>query len=241
MKDDETTEGVADVGASGSDSAGSWRDHAVSRSLDPARARAEKRVQRFLDAAHDLMSSSPDKEFTVQEVVDRSGQSLRSFYQYFAGKHELLLALFEEAVGTTAAALEHVVRDIDDPLERIRAFTATYYRMCRPAPAASGSSEQQSQASVMAEFAQQLLTDHPQEAARAFKPLATQLHTLLDEAADAGSIRTGLDHRQITGVVLQAVMFNAFADTISSTPAHGDIDASVAGLWDLLLRGLSAD
>ncbi|HEX2384681.1 MAG TPA: hypothetical protein VHI95_18705, partial [Acidimicrobiales bacterium] len=56
-----------------------WREQAVARSLDSARLRAEKRVQRFLDAALELMSAAPDKEFTVQEVVEQSGQSLRSF------------------------------------------------------------------------------------------------------------------------------------------------------------------
>ena len=39
----------------------------------------------------------------MQEVVDRSKQSLRSFYQYFDGKHELLLALFEEEMGEAFA------------------------------------------------------------------------------------------------------------------------------------------
>ena len=76
----------------------SFRDVAVARVVDPARLRAERRVQRFLDAALELMSSTSGKDFTVQEVVERSGQSLRSFYQYFAGKYELLLALFEESV-----------------------------------------------------------------------------------------------------------------------------------------------
>ena len=109
----------------------SWRELAVARSLDPARARAEKRVQRFLDAALELMSRSPDKEFTVQEVVERSGQSLRSFYQYFAGKHELLLALFEESVESAAAQLEIVVAAEDDPIERLHAFCVEYNRMCR--------------------------------------------------------------------------------------------------------------
>ena len=66
-----------------------------------------------------------------------------------------------------------------------------------------------------AEFAQQLLTQHPREAAAAFVPLVTLLEGLLEEASEAGAIRSGLDHRRITGVVLQAVMFNAFADTIS--------------------------
>src|SRR5688572_22637338 len=104
------------------DDAPSRRELAVARSLDPARARAEKRVQRFLDAAMELMDSTDGKEFTVQEVVERSGQSLRSFYQYFAGKHELLLALFEESIRTTAAQVRTVVDESDDPLERLRTF-----------------------------------------------------------------------------------------------------------------------
>ena len=85
----------------------SWREQAVARSLDSARTRAENRVQRFLDAALELMNEGDSgKDFTVQEVVERSGQSLRSFYQYFGGKHELLLALFEESVRSTAEILQ---------------------------------------------------------------------------------------------------------------------------------------
>src|SRR5215210_4090240 len=102
------------------DESSSWRELAVARSLDPARVRAEKRVQRFLDAAMELMISSPGKEFTVQEVVERSGQSLRSFYQYFAGKYELLLALFEESVRSTAAVLREAIAEENDALGRLR-------------------------------------------------------------------------------------------------------------------------
>jgi len=73
-----------------------WRQRAIDRSTQPARLRAAKRVQRFLNAAREIIAEKKSTEFTVQEVVDRSKQSLRSFYQYFDGKHELLLALFEE-------------------------------------------------------------------------------------------------------------------------------------------------
>ena len=67
------------------------RDQAVSRSLDGARVRAEQRVQRFLDAASDLILEKGGLDFTVQDVVERSTQSLRSFYQFFDGKQHLLL------------------------------------------------------------------------------------------------------------------------------------------------------
>lgn len=69
MKSDDRPAGTAR--ASSSSGSSSWRELAVARSLDSARSRAETRVQRFLDAALELMNSDSGKEFTVQEVVER--------------------------------------------------------------------------------------------------------------------------------------------------------------------------
>jgi AcrR family transcriptional regulator len=213
----------------------SWRDLAVARSLDPARARAEKRVQRFLDAALELMLESPDKEFTVQEVVERSGQSLRSFYQYFAGKYELLLALFEEAVRKTAADLAVAIADEKDPLEKLHRFATDYYKVCHPSP--KGTKAKRNPAPALAEFGQELLTAHPKEASHAFVPLVDLFEGLLDDAAAAGALRKGLDHRRIAGISLQAIMFHSFAATISGTSMKTDVDAAAQELWGLILNG----
>ncbi len=209
------------------------RELAVARALDQARSRAENRVQLFLDAALELMNSNSG-EFTVQEVAERSGQSLRTFYQYFAGKHELLLALFEDSIRSAALHLEDVIAEGEGPLDRLHRFAVEYYRMCRlklkdqpstgPAP--------------MVEFGQQLLTSHPEEAARAFAPLVVLLEELLVVAEAAGEIRPGLDYRRISGVVLQATMFNAFASAISGSSSEVDTDTEPETLWDLLLRGI---
>ena len=82
-----------------------------------ARSRAEQRVQRFLDAAFELIDEKGTTEFTIQEVIDRSKQSLRGFYQYFDGKDELLLALFEETVREATDDLQSVV-DVGDRTAR---------------------------------------------------------------------------------------------------------------------------
>ncbi len=216
----------------------SWRELAVARVADPARIRAETRVQSFLDAAAELMAGDSGKDFTVQEVVERSGQSLRSFYQYFDGKHRLLLALFEELVRSTAEELRELIAEEETPLERVRRFAVEYHRLCRPA--SKGRSKRPTP-SAMAEFAQQLLTEHPKEAARAFSPLLSLFEEVLDEAAAAGAIRPGLSHSQIAGVALQAIMFNAFAATISGASARSDANAAAEDLWDLLLYGISND
>ena len=212
----------------------SWRELAVTRSLDPARARAEERVQRFIDAALDLMSDSGTNDFTVQQVVDRSGQSLRSFYQYFEGKHELLLALFEESIARVARHLAHVIDGSDDPLERLRIFTIEYYRICAPARRGKKAKGDGLDPRALAEFAQQLLIEHPREAAQAYAPLVDLLEALLGEATAAGAIRDDLETRRVAGVLLQAIMFNTFSATISGSSVHDGAEA----LLDIVFHGL---
>src|SRR6478752_3077101 len=109
-----------------------WRQRAVSRSLTAARSRAEQRVQRFLDAAFELIDEKGSTDFTIQEVIDRSGQSLRAFYQHFEGKDELLLALFEESVREAADDVGQVVDAESKPLERLHVFTVRLHEWCEP-------------------------------------------------------------------------------------------------------------
>jgi AcrR family transcriptional regulator len=198
------------------------RELALARAVDSARSRAENRVELFLDAARELVNAGSG-DFTVQEVVERSGQSLRTFYQYFAGKHELLLALFEESIRSVATQLEVEVDAEHDPLERLHRFADEYYRMCRP-------TVQGRPAGVPGQAIV--------ESARAFAPLVVLLEQLLADAAAAGEVRPGLDHRRIAGVVLQATMFNAFSTTISGSAASPDGDVESGALWDLLLLGI---
>jgi AcrR family transcriptional regulator len=212
------------------------RDLAVARSLDSARVRSESRVQRFLDAGFELLASAESgKEFTVQEVVDRSGQSLRSFYQYFAGKHELLLALFDEAIRSTADRLTVVVAASDDPREKLRLFVLEYYRMCLPAP--KGRASKNNPTPVLAEFCHQLLTSHQPEASRAFVPLVELLEAVLAEAVKTGVVRPGVVHADDAGTILSTIMFNAaYGATISGTP-RGDEQAAEE-MWQLISGGI---
>jgi AcrR family transcriptional regulator len=215
------------------------RDLAVARSLDSARVRSEGRVQRFLDAGFELLSSAESgREFTVQEVVDRSGQSLRSFYQYFAGKHELLLALFDEAIRSTAERLEGLIAQQSTPLDRLHCFVVEYYRMCLPAP--RGRTSKNNPTPVMAEFCHQLLTAHQVEASRAFVPLVALLEGVLADAVAAKVAPPGLEHQDGAGVILSTIMFNAaYAATISGS--ERDEDARAAELmWQFVSGGILA-
>src|SRR5499433_3428603 len=109
-----------------------WRQRAVSKSLSAARSRAEQRAQGLLDAAFALIDERGTTQFTIQEVVDRSKQSLRGFYQYFESKDELLFALLEESIRESVKDLRSAVESESEPLERLRAFTIRLHEWCEP-------------------------------------------------------------------------------------------------------------
>lgn len=209
-----------------------WRQRAVSRSLSAARSRAEQRVERFMDAAFALIDEKGSTEFTIQEVVDRSKQSLRGFYQYFDGKDELLLALFEETVRDSVEDIALAVEGESEPLARLRAFTIRLHEWCEPidSPRKRGSHNR----IPISEFSLQLAVRHPERVSAVFAPLSRILFELLDEAAAAGAIKA-TDTRRAGVLLQQTVMYSWLANRLVPDPR---MHASAEETWEFCLHGL---
>ncbi len=209
-----------------------WRERAVSRSLNAARSRAEKRVQRFLDAAFSLIDEKGSTDFTIQEVIDRSKQSLRGFYQYFDGKDELLLALFEETMAESADDIGEVVKTESEPLACLRAFVIRLHEWCEPSekPRKRGSHSRR----AISEFSVQLAGNHPDRVKAAIAPVSQLLVELLDAARAAGVINVNDTHRT-GGLIMQTVMYSWFGNRLANNP-KARITAEET--WEFCLHGL---
>jgi AcrR family transcriptional regulator len=106
--------------AAGEENGGAdWHRRVVTRSLRGAQERSIDRGNRFIRAAAKVLERSNGESLTVQDVADEAGQSLRTLYQYFASKDDLLLAVFEEAMRTYARILRVAIADLVDPFERL--------------------------------------------------------------------------------------------------------------------------
>ncbi|HVA03135.1 MAG TPA: TetR/AcrR family transcriptional regulator [Acidimicrobiales bacterium] len=90
------------------------------RSLPDVRARQIEVTARLVESARDLVWDAGGPSFTVTQVVAAAGTSLKSFYRCFAGKDELLVALFEDDARRGAEALSAMVDVEAEPLERLR-------------------------------------------------------------------------------------------------------------------------
>jgi AcrR family transcriptional regulator len=211
-----------------------WRQRAVSRSLNAARSRAEQRVQRFLDAGFELIDEKGTTEFTIQEVIDRSNQSLRAFYQYFDGKDELLLALFEESVREATDDLRAVVDASSEPLDRLRAFVVRLYEWCDPSerPRKRGTHNRR----PISEFSVQLAFDHPERVKAALAPVSRMMLELVEAANAAGAVDVS-DTKRSAALMQQTVMYTWFGNRLADD-ARTRVTAEAT--LDFCLHGLRA-
>jgi AcrR family transcriptional regulator len=206
-----------------------WKQRAVERSTKAAKLRAEQRVEKFLDAAQSIITKKGTTDFTVQEVVDRSRQSLRSFYLHFNGKHELLLALFEDALRRAADQIRAAASGQVDPLERLKVAVQLLFELSRPDPTA--------QRPLFTDFAPQLLVSHPTETKVAHAPLLNLFTELMSDAEAAAVLRPGINAHRMAALTMQTVMFVAQ----SSGPAEDEKSRPITAdeVWDFCAHGFA--
>lgn len=209
-----------------------WKQRAVERSVRTAKVRAGQRVQRFRDAAQAIITERGSTDFTVQEVVDRSRQSLRSFYLQFDGKHELLLALFEDALTRAADRIRTEVAGHSDPMEQLKVAVTLLYEVSRPDPSAQGP--------LFTDFAPQLLVSHPDEVKVAHAPLVSLFAELMQEAAAAGALRPDANPRRLAAITMQTVMFVAHSNGVSDERGS-QRPVTADELWEFCSRGFSGE
>ena len=211
-----------------------WRQRAVSRSLSGARSRAEQRIQRLLDAAFELIDEKGTADFTIQEVVDRSKQSLRAFYQYFDGKDELLFALLEENIRESIEDMRGAVEAESEPLARLRAFTIRLHEWCEPL----GTQRKRGAHNRLpiSEFSLQLALKDPERLTAVMTPVSRMLVELLDAAVAAGTIRVP-DTRRASLLIQQTVMYSWLMSRVTGKALR----VRAEDAWAFCLHGLRGE
>lgn len=175
-----------------------WRERAVERSLRSARERAVSRSERFIRAGTELLYETGGLDFTVQDLVERSKMSLRSFYQHFASKDELMLAVFEEAIRSFVESLRTPIAAQPEPLEKLRVYVTSFY--------GAGESADRRTSAALTRYLMVLTADDPSELARVLEPQITLLAEIVDAGVASGSLRRDVAASALTILVTQTLM-----------------------------------
>jgi AcrR family transcriptional regulator len=212
-----------------SDAAGSeWQARALRRSLERARTRSVERMERLVAAARELANETGTAAFTVNQVTERAGLSLKSFYRCFPGKDELLIALLEEDTRMGAAMLAEAIEPQRDPVARLRRYAEGLFDFLTH-PGALG------YAGVLVREHRRLAEDHPVELRAALAPLIDMLGAQIAAAGLPEDISRDPSRaaETIFGVLLSGIN--------DVTLGRGEPSEVAAYLWRFCWAGLQGD
>ncbi len=174
-----------------------WQERTVERSLKAARQRAIVRGNLFIAAAVELLRTTGKPDFTVQEVVDRAGMSLRSFYHHFATKDDLLLALIEETVQRHVAAIRKQVAAEREPVAKLTVVvTAMFGSQETDDPASRG----------LVLFHWHLADSRSDEFAATISPYVDTVEEILDAGIAQGVFRSDMSPGVMATIVIHTLI-----------------------------------
>ena len=154
---------------------------------------AVARSTRFMATALELVQESGQASFTLQTLADRANLSVRTFYQHFAGKDELLLALYEDLTAQFTEAIREKVEAAEGPMGQLEAW-------CRGVLSRPGSSQEVGSRLVLI-YNLSLELDHPEAFAKVWEPHRKLLTKILTACSQAALIRQDLSVQQLTSLL----------------------------------------
>jgi AcrR family transcriptional regulator len=206
-----------------------WEERSTARVLDSARRRAVEQSRRIVAAAREIVAESGLDGLTVQKVRERTGLSLRAFYQRFVGKDDLLLAVFEETMRDAAASFAVETAPVSDPVGKLRVLVTGIFTR--------GISDDVMKQSVpLSREHLRLAESRPEELRFALEPLTVLLAEQLAAAMEAGVVRR-TDPRRLAVLVLNLVFAQVHA-VVLGTAAERDVERSGAELWEFCWRAV---
>lgn len=163
----------------------SWDERVAARSpsVERARVRTVQHARMMLDAAKRLMRQKGDS-FTTQELAKEAGVALQTFYNYFASKDELLLAMIGDLLTESCAKWADAARDLPDPLARLHFYITSTFETLR-----DGDKNEVSAAAFIATTHWRLHRIYPKELAAAQLPFVELLRDEIKAASDAGQLQ----------------------------------------------------
>jgi AcrR family transcriptional regulator len=191
---------------------------------------AEPRERRFMKSALAILGETGRTDFTVLEVVERSKTSLRSFYQHFSTKDELLLALIEKIMTESPRKW----REDTTGLPSAAALRVLIDRICTPAE----SSTQDRVNRGLTDYNDHLAETLPGEYARVLSPLHELIKDIISGGIDEGTFRAGLDVDATAALIMQcalgAMRLRVLGAELNGVPIDPD------HIYDFCVSGLAA-
>jgi AcrR family transcriptional regulator len=198
-------------------------------------------MRRIIDASYDLLEESGLEGLTIRAVLTRTGLSRRAFYERFAGKDDLVLAVFEHSIRMVTAHYASQTSAIADPLERLRLIVLSIALTGGSVDGSEAPDGDHPRGVALSREHLRLAESRPDDLQAALAPLFCLITSLLADGMETGRIRRARPER------LATLIYNLVSTTVhaqllaeeSSGPDKAMREDLAADIWEFCWRAIA--
>lgn len=147
------------------------------------------RARLLVTAAYDLLESEGLEGLTIRAVLKRTGLARRAFYERFAGKDDLVLAVFEQTLQEAERQFREQAEALDDPEEEIRRIVTGIALRNAAIDGAETSDANDRRSAALSREHLRLAESHPAELQAALSPLLNLIAETVSRGIGRGQFR----------------------------------------------------
>lgn len=217
-----------------------WEERSTNRVLESRRDQILGRSRQIVEAGYELLETEGLEGLTIRAVLKKTGLSRRAFYERFADKDELVLAVFEQTIRLAASHYSEQFEALPDPMERLQ-LMVTSIVLGRSTLEGADNEQGNRRGAAMSREHLRLAESRPDDLQAALSPLITLIARQLSDGMKVGVVRHS-DPQRLAALVYNLVSTTVHAELLAEKTAHRDRARRVqlaADIWEFCRRALA--
>jgi AcrR family transcriptional regulator len=218
-----------------------WEERTTHRVLEAARDQILERSRRIVQAAYELLKEEGLDGLTIRAVLKKTGLSRRAFYERFADKDELVLAVFEHTIGVATHHYSEQVSVLSDPMERLK-LIITCIGLGQSTLQAQDGERSNRRGAAMSREHLRLAESRPGDLQAALSPLIALIAQQLSRGMQLGLVRND-DPQRLATLVYNLVSTTVQTELLAQENAQPDRAYRVqlaSDVWEFCRRAIAA-
>jgi AcrR family transcriptional regulator len=219
-----------------------WEERSTNRVLEAGRDQILKRSRQIVDAAYELLQQEGLEGLTIRAVLNKTGLSRRAFYERFADKDDMVLAVFEQTIRSAASHYAELVAAITDPMERLRLIITSIVLARSPTDSAANDKKSNRRGAALSREHLRLAEARTADLQAALAPLVMLITQQLADGMAVGAVRKG-DPQRLATLVYNLVSTTVHAALLAEESAQPDAAHQVQlanDIWEFCRRAIAA-
>jgi AcrR family transcriptional regulator len=218
-----------------------WEERSTNRVLETGRGQLLERSRHIVAAAHELLDEEGLNGLTIRAVLKKTGLSRRAFYERFADKDDLVLAVFEQTIRLATEDYREQVRLLADPIERLQRIV-TCICLGKSAVIGVDSELTNRRGAAMSREHLRLAESRPGDLQAALHPLLALIAQQLSEGMVVGAVRSE-DPQRLAALVYNLVSTTVHTEFLAQENAQPDRAQRIrlaTDIWEFCRRAIAA-